>query len=154
MEINVWRRAITINVTSWWEAIVPLKPSLLLPGKRTLILLLAQVWPPHPRPPITPARSRRQPLLPADTRRACALLPHVGSGRQRALLSSGTESPSVRGACHQLCSLRRPAVALLSPSSPHSAQRHGQEPDEALQATSVLSYGRLSGRGGSGGERD
>ena len=100
MEIQICQGSVTINVTIWW-----VMRSEQLAGVRNPIEALLppsqeETQDSAPRPGLDPPIRHyacalpASPLLPADTRRACALLPHVGSGRQRARLNSCTEIPS------------------------------------------------------------
>lgn len=113
---------------------------------------LARSGPAHPSS--APARPRPRSLFAADTPRACALLLQVGSDRPRAPLSSTSDAPPrPQGPAASSVASTLPLSSFLSLGPPLSARCHGKEPDEALQATSVLPYRRSSGRVGSGGER-
>lgn len=161
MEIKgLARFGIVINVTSWWkaESVLPSKSSLLRAGKSHRTPPHSQVWP-RPPPPLRLRARRASPLLATITPCACALLREVGSDPKLVQLSCGAGPRHPRGwlpdpATSSAASTISPSPFSLSLGLPSSAHCHGQEPDEALQATSVLPYRRLSGRVGSGRERD
>lgn len=163
MEIKgLARFGTVINVTNWWkaESVLPSKSSLLRAGKSHRTPPHSQVWPRPPSPLRLRAR-RASPLLATITPCACALLREVGSDPKLVQLSCGAGLRHPRGWLPDPATSSAASTILPSPFSlslslglPSSSHCHGQEPDEALQATSVLPYRRLSGRVGSGRERD